>query len=345
MLRNNLQGGAILNTKQVFCEIKSKFPAKVFENDHAIVINGNSLELLKNIPDNSIALILIDPPYHSTKKKNIIGDTSFSKDAEYIEWLNCFALEWKRILKHNGSVFCFCSSAMSAYLQVEFSTHFNILSEITWTKPNAPGYDGWKQKMKKEALRQWYPHSERIIFMEKAENGNLFKSYFGTQLSAWRKSVKMTTIKLAELTGAYGKINHGGAVANWEAGRNIPNEEQYNKIKLALTEAGVLNISDYKDIVRPFNVCKNVEFTDVWTFENVRQYKGKHPAEKPVDLLEHAIKSTTYKGDIVLDCFAGSGSTGVASLLLGRKCILMEIEQNWCESIKNRVSEVVFKDN
>ena len=92
---------------------------------------------------------------------------------------------------------------MSAQLQVMFSAYFNVLSDIVWTKPNAPGYDGWKQKMKKEALRQWYSHSERIIFLENAVEGNLFKSYFGGQLAAWRKSVNMSTIKLAELTGAY----------------------------------------------------------------------------------------------------------------------------------------------
>ena len=139
----------------------------------------------------------------------------------------------------------------------------------------------------------------------------------------------MSTIKLAEITGAYGKVNHGGAVANWEAGRNIPSREQYEKIKIALTEAGVEGIPDFEDIIRPFNVNKDVEFTDVWTFENVRQYRGKHPAEKPVDLLKHGSNSTTYQGDIILDCFAGSGSTGVAALELERKSILFEIEEKW----------------
>ena len=276
-------------------------------------------------------MILTDPPYHSTKKRNIIGDTSFTKDSEYIDWMKKYAQEWKRVLKYNGSIFCFCSSTMSAQLQVMFSECFNVLSEIVWTKPNAPGYDGWKQKMKKEALRQWYPHSERIIFLENATEGNLFKSYFGGQLTAWRKSAKMSTIKLAELTGAYGKVNHGGAVANWEAGRNIPSRAQYEKLRAVLSEAGVLAIPEYEDVIRPFNVNKDVEFTDVWSFENVRQYKGKHPAEKPVDLLEHAIRATTYKGDIVLDCFAGSGSTGIAAMNLGRKSILFEIDPEWCE--------------
>lgn len=319
-----------MNTEAIFTEIRNKYSDEYYNTDEAILANGDSLELLKKIPDHSIALILTDPPYHSTKKRNIIGDTSFSKDSEYIDWMKKYAQEWKRVLKHNGSIFCFCSSTMSAQLQVMFSEYFNVLSEIVWTKPNAPGYDGWKQKMKKEALRQWYPHSERIIFFENATEGNLFKSYFGGQLTAWRKSVKMSTIKLAELTGAYGKVNHGGAVANWEAGRNIPSKEQYEKLKTALSEAGVSNIPEYEDVIRPFNVNKDVEFTDIWSFENVRQYRGKHPAEKPVALLEHAIKATTYEGDIVLDCFAGSGSAGVAAMNLNRKSILFEIDPEWC---------------
>ena len=292
---------------------------------------------MRCIPDQSIALILTDPPYHTTKKKNIVGDTNFQTDQDYLGWMNRFSDEWKRILKPNGSVFCFCSPAMSARLQVMFSRHFNVLSEITWTKPNAPGYDGWKQKMKKEALRQWYPQSERIIFMENACDGNLFRSTFGSLLTQWRKQVGISMHDLAEKIGAYGKVNHGGAVANWEAGRNIPSREQFEKIRNALYDAGVPEIPDYEDVIRPFNVCKNVEFTDVWSFPNVRQYRGKHPAEKPVELLKHAILSATYEGDIVLDCFAGSGATGEASLQTNRRTILMEIDPHWCSFSRQRL--------
>ena len=138
---------------------------------NSILMAGDSLELLKLIPDNSISLILTDPPYHATQKKNIYGDTQFKQDGCYLEWMTKFAVEWRRILKINGSIFCFCDSSMSARLEVMMSDEFNILSHIVWTKPNEPGYDGWKGKMKKEALRQWYPHSERIIFAEPAEHG------------------------------------------------------------------------------------------------------------------------------------------------------------------------------
>lgn len=331
-----------MDTKKIFNEIKNNVRDIDKGTTDCIIMQGDSLELLKKIPDHSIALILTDPPYHSTKKRNIIGDRIFSKDKDYIDWMRKYAVEWKRILKYNGSIFCFCSSAMSARLQLMFSEYYNILSEITWTKPNAPGYDGWKQKMKKESLRQWYPHSERIIFMENAEDGNLFKSHFGSQLAKWRKSVKMSSIKLAEITKSYGKVNHGGAIANWEAGRNIPSREQYNKIKNALTKAGVQGIPDYEDEIRPFNVNKDVEFTDVWSFENVRQHRGKHPAEKPLDLLEHAIKATTFEGDIVLDCFAGSGSTGVAATRTSRLSILMEIDPKWSVYTSDRMMSEHF---
>ena len=332
----------MLNNEEVFETIKEQYPDNFFASEKAIIVEGDSLALMRSMPDSSVALVLTDPPYHSTKKRNIVGDTSFKEDSAYLEWMKSYAIEWKRILKRNGSVFCFCSSAMSAQMQVMFSDYFNVLSEIVWTKPNAPGYDGWKQKMNKGALRQWYPHSERVLFLEIATEGNLFKSYFGDQLTKWRKSVNMSTITLAEITGAYGNVNHGGAVANWEAGRNIPSKEQYNMIKTALTSAGVPEIPEYEDIIRPFYVNKDVEFTDIWTFENVRQYAGKHPAEKPTDLLEHAIRATTYEGDIVLDCFAGSGSTGVASINTGRRSVLMEIDSHWCGYAANRLASVNF---
>ena len=71
-----------MNTKAIFAEIRNKFSEAYYNTDESILVNGDSLELLKKIPDHCIALILTDPPYHSTKKRNIIGDTSFSKEVD-----------------------------------------------------------------------------------------------------------------------------------------------------------------------------------------------------------------------------------------------------------------------
>lgn len=322
-----------------FNKIKKALSSELFfEDEDTIIANQDSVDALKLVPDHSVSLILTDPPYHSTKKGNIINDKAFDSDDSFISWMKIFALEWKRILKPNGSVFVFCSSAMEAKLEIMFSQYFNVLSHIVWTKPNEPGFDGWKGKMKKEALRQWYPHSERIIFLEPALNGNLKRSYFGSLLKQSRIDCKMSGHELTEKIGAYGKVNHGGAVSNWESGRNIPSKEQYLKICEVLKNANHnIKMPQYEDVIRPFEVNANVEFTDVWNFPSVRPYKGKHPAEKPVEMLEHCIKATTFEGDIILDCFAGSGSTGIAALREGRKFIGFEIDEKWCESIKKRV--------
>lgn len=316
-----------------------------YRNSRAILINGDALDIIREIPNHSISLILTDPPYHSTKKKNIYGDSAFKEDEHYLEWMEKYAEEWVRILRPNGSVFCFCSPTMSGRLENIFSKNFNILSQIVWTKPNEPGFDGWKQKMNKESLRQWYDHSERIIFAEPATNGNLHRSYFGNLLKAYRKHARLSTHDLTELIGAYGKINHGGAVSNWEAGRNVPSREQYEKMRSAILETGNVDaMPEYEDVVRPFNVDKTKEFTDIWTFPNIRPYKGKHPAEKPIELLEHAISATTYPNDIVLDCFAGSGSTAVAALKLGRYSISIEIEKKWTDKIEEVLKYIENKE-
>lgn len=90
----------------------------------------------------------------------------------------------------------------------------------------------------------------------------------------------MSMHELTEVTGAYGKVNHGGAVANWEAGRNIPSEEQYNKMRDALIATGKIGeMPTYQDVVRPMSLSNDVEYTDVWDFPSVRPFKGKHPAE------------------------------------------------------------------
>ncbi|MEZ4959299.1 MAG: site-specific DNA-methyltransferase [Saprospiraceae bacterium] len=322
-----------------FNEISKNIDSRVvFKSQTSLLAKGDSLEILKQIPDNSISLILTDPPYHSTKKKNIVNDTAFESDEEFLNWISDYSKEWFRVLKPNGSIFLFCSSKMSAKIELLLAKKFNILSHVVWTKPNDPGFDGWKQKMNKESLRQWYAHSERIIFAEPASEGNIFRVWYGNFIREQRIKCGLTMKDLTELTGDYGKVNHGGAVSNWEAGRNVPSREQYEKISTALISTGKIHsMPFYEDLIRVFDVNSDLEFTDVWNFNSVRPYKGKHPAEKPIEMLEHCIKSTTYEGDIVLDCFGGSGSMAIAAMNQNRKSITIEIEDKWVEMIEVRL--------
>lgn len=312
-----------------------------YSADNALLLEADSLSAIREIPTHSVSLILTDPPYHITKKRNIIGDTSFESDAEYLLWFQEYVKEWKRILRPNGSIFCFCASEMAARIEVVFSEHFNVLSHIVWTKPNDPGFDGWKQKMKKEALRHWYAHSERIIFAEPASPGNLHRSYFGMFLRENRLKAGLSSHRLTELAGAYGKVNHGGAVSNWETGRNVPSREQYSKLCAAILSTRKVDfMPPYEDVIRPFYVDSTKEFTDIWNFPSVRPYIGKHPAEKPAEMLDHAIEATTFPGDIVLDCFAGSGSTALSAIRLGRRVVAIEIDARWVARIAKQLALV-----
>lgn len=67
--------------------------------------------------------------------------------------------------------------------------------------------------------------------------------------------------------------------------------------------------------------------------------ESKHPTEKPVALMEMYIRNSTKPGDIVLDPFMGSGTTGVAALKAGRRFIGIELENKWFKVAKNRISE------
>lgn len=303
---------------------------EAFSGDAISLTSGDALACLPKIPAGSVDLVLVDPPYHSTKKENIYGDADFAHDDHFVEWIEGLAREWKRILRPNGSLYLFCSSDMAPFLYVALSKEYNVQSMITWTKPNEPGYDGWRQKMKKTSLRRWYPHTERIIFAAPAIDGNLKRAPFGHFLKSCRLQCGLTSNQLTEMTGAYGKVNNGGAVSNWETGRNIPSREQYAKICSALRSTGNIKLMPaYEDVIRAFNVDPKEPFIDVWDFMNVRQYRGKHPAEKPQDLLRHIIRTSSYEGDVVLDCFAGSGSTLAAASSLGRRAVGVEIEDRW----------------
>lgn len=191
--------------------------------------------------------------------------------------------------------------------------------------------------MKKEALRSWYPHSERILVFEHGSYGTreaYRRSPLGAFLREQRLASGLSMVQLTELIGAYGKINRGGAVANWEAGRNIPSRDQYSKLVGALEATGkVQNLPTYEDAIRPMFLSGDIAFTDVWDFFSVKPFSGKHPAEKPQDMLRHIIKASSYEGDVVLDCFAGSGSTAVAATNLNRRSVSIEIESKWVERI------------
>ena len=76
------------------------------------------------------------------------------------------------------------------------------------------------------------------------------------------------------------------------------------------------------------------QMTDVWRIPAVglwEKQEGKHPTQKPLRLLYRIILASTNEGDMLLDPFSGSGTTGIAANLLGRKYIGIEQNEQFCE--------------
>ena len=72
---------------------------------------------------------------------------------------------------------------------------------------------------------------------------------------------------------------------------------------------------------------------------------GKHPTQKPLDLLRRIILASTNDGDLVLDPFTGSSTTGLAAYMYGRKFIGIDMEKKYLDLSIKRWEEIEKKLN
>jgi len=79
----------------------------------------------------------------------------------------------------------------------------------------------------------------------------------------------------------------------------------------------------------------------IWNINPARAKKIGHPAPFPIELPQKFINLYTYKNDLILDPFLGSGTTAVAAKLLERNFVGYEIEENYIEIAKNRLKKEV----
>ncbi len=95
------------------------------------------------------------------------------------------------------------------------------------------------------------------------------------------------------------------------------------------------------DLMKEINDSKQMK--DVWKLPAVSKFEtsqGKHPTQKPLSLLIRIILASTKKGDKILDPFSGSGTTGIAAALCGRKFTGIEKEPDFVNLTINRLEEL-----
>ena len=300
---------------------------------------GDCREVMKNIPDSSVDLVLTDPPYFRVKGE--AWDRQWDTKAQFLLWLESISVEWYRILKPNGSLYCFASPYLSAYVEVLLGNRFNVLNNIRWDKTSERGCHGHSCK---ETLRRFFPAYESIIFCDKDEQQSLepLRSHVVTELRD--AGISANDINLATNSQM---ANHYLNTSQW----TFPTEEKYNQLKAYVNRNRVPGLreylprkycdlkKEYEQLRRPFTVSSEVQFTDTWHFKIVNNGPLRHPCEKPVEMLKYIINASTRKGAVVLDSFMGTGSVGVACAELGRAFIGIEQEPKYFERAHARIRQ------
>lgn len=83
---------------------------------------------------------------------------------------------------------------------------------------------------------------------------------------------------------------------------------------------------------------------DVWRLTSPKKIEkefGRHPTQKPLQLLDLILKASTNEKDLVLDPFNGSGTTGVSSIINNRKYIGIEMDKNYCKLSVKRFNQAI----
>lgn len=276
--------------------LNSATPTKSSRSDKKImklkalntVLKGDCLEKLQEIPDRSIDLIYLDPPFftqkrHSLKNRDASKTFSFHDQwddlNEYVSYIKTRLIALKPKLKETGSLFLHCDKTASHYLKMALDEVFGFdqfRSEIIWT------YRRWSNA-KKGLLN----NHQVIFFYSKTENfkfNTLYENY----------SITTNVDQIVQ-----------------KRARDRRNKSIYQ----INSETGAPELVSAKQGV-PLGDVWNIPFLNPKAKERV-----SYPTQKPVLLLEKIIQIASDKGDVVLDPFCGSGSTLVAAKLLHRRFI------------------------
>lgn len=305
---------------------------------------GDCLELMKELPDNSVNLVIADPPY------NVLG---VEWDKDEIDWKK-LAGEFKRIIKPCGNMFIFGQTPMIFNVFKEFSACFVFKQDLIW----------YKNRGFSMANTIFTKHHENILFFTNDNRDKLIE--FGNYIKQARIKRGMSLRDVGELCGE--KWYHRGGHLYFETGLSCPTEAQYNRLLSVLGiddvfqclfDRPTFNFEDIKTEGKPYTIkregqkiygiksnlgkhkCINDGKRNPKTvleypvIQSGDEYVG-HPTQKPLELIKYLIYACSNEGDLVLDPFLGSGTTLRACRETNRSCIGFEKEPKYEAIIRKR---------
>ena len=298
------------------------------------------------LEDKSVQLIIADPPYFEVK-----GEFDFVWDSfdDYLKDVEKWAIECKRVLADNGTLFWYGDKKKIAYSQIIFDKYFNLENSLVWRKKDSMQY----QYYSPDLARSFNTHNERILMYsneidltglelineEFIKPRNPFSKYL-------KEEFKKANITNKEISKLFPSKTGGltGCVSNWLNGDNVITKEQYLKIRDFLNNEYLRKEyeylrKEYEDKRRYFYNPNKLEEVLEFSQESHITRKYNHDTKKPETLTRALIQTCSRKGDLVLVPFAGSGTECAMAVKEGREFIGFDIEPKYVEMANARCSE------
>lgn len=294
----------------MFKQVLKKLPEPYYETEYGAAYFSDALELLKFIPDNTIDLIMTSPPFALNHKK-AYGNVS---PKEYIKWFMPFAKEFLRILREEGSLVIHIGGSWDEGRPTRSPYHFELLLELCQNSEELKFYFAqdfyWFNYAKLPTPAEWV--TVRRIRVKDAVDPIWWLSKTPFPKADNRQVLNSHSKGIHKLLrrGRPGPSGHNSSLKfKGEVGGSIPP----NLLYLANSESN----SQY------FRSCRELGIQ-------------AHPARYPIELPEFFIKFLTSEGDIVLDPFGGSNTTGEAAEKIRRHWICFEKEERYLNGSKCR---------
>lgn len=266
-----------------------------------IIYCGDSLVKLKELPDVSVDLIYIDPPFSSNRnyvafwneqEKRHFEDR-FENVRTYIDYMKPRVEQLYRVLKPTGSFYYHCDWHASHYIKILLDMDYlfgykNFLNEIVWS------YRRWPSKSK--AYQRFH---DIILYYAKNKDSHVFNTVYQDIADITRKIHKGKKQQALVIDGH-----------RWSK----DSEEKADKTPIG----DVWHISTIAG--------------------NARERLG-YPTQKPEALLERIIKASSNEGDIVLDAFCGCGTALVVAEREKRRWIGIDISPTACRVMAKRLKD------
>jgi site-specific DNA-methyltransferase (adenine-specific) len=315
-----------------------------------IIYCGDNLQKLRDLPDECVDLIYIDPPFNSnrdyetfwgdTKEKRAFEDR-FGAVEHYIHWMSPRVSELWRVLKKTGSFYYHCDWHADAYVRMlldQVFGHNNFNTHIIWRRTNAKGL----------AFRSFPNNHDSIFFYTKTKEYTFNRQYLPHSEKYIEDFYKYTDEKtgrryrLADLTNPNKDrpnltYEFLGVKRVWRWTRERMTEA-YEKGLIVQTKPGAVPA-----LKRYLDEQEGVPVDSIWSdIPPVQPHSEEglgYPTQKPLALLERIIKASSNRGDIVLDAFCGCGTTLHAAQNLGRQWVGIDVSPTACRVMSQRLEK------